>query len=518
MSAQDTSGSLARSYDDFPYESHSFPQTHPDRLAAIATLFGMQPPAVDRARILELGCAAGGNLIPLAATLPGTQCLGVDLSATQVRQARERIATLGLKNARVEQADILGLGPEIGRFDYILCHGVYSWVPPVVQQKILSLIRVCLDPQGVALVSYNTYPGWHLRASLRHMMRYHAEQFADAREQVRQSRALLDFLAKSTASQNTPYALFLRGELELLSRLNDSYIAHEHLEQHNSPLYVHQFIEAATRQGLQYLGDSEFATMLPQHFPPEVQETLRRISPDLVRLEQYMDFLRNRAFRTTLLVQQETALNRNVTPARLQGLYIAGNLTPLEPAGSGQYRTASGMQVGAGNLVTQAAFQLLAKAWPRAIAFKVLLNGAARLAKQTVAQAETPLAADLLQAYAGNALELRTMPSPFIGEVSAKPVASALARQQAVAGMVVTTLRHEETALNEAARQILLHLDGAHDHEDLARLLAKQVKQGALKMQKDGQPLTAEADIRAYAAQFVEQMLKEFARNALLTG
>ena len=72
------------SYDDIPYESHPFAQSHPNRLFTIGTLFGMRPTPVQKCRVLELGCAAGGNLIPMADYLPESQFVGVDNLARQI--------------------------------------------------------------------------------------------------------------------------------------------------------------------------------------------------------------------------------------------------------------------------------------------------------------------------------------------------------------------------------------------------------------------------------------------------
>src|SRR5262249_32631371 len=134
------------SYDEVPYESHPFPQTHPDRLASIATLLGLRPPRIDRCRVLELGCAAGGNLTPPAFGFPESSFVGVDQSTVQIAEGQQLIAELGLNNIRLEARSILDVGADFGRFDYILCHGVYSWVPAAVQDKILDICKKNLAP------------------------------------------------------------------------------------------------------------------------------------------------------------------------------------------------------------------------------------------------------------------------------------------------------------------------------------------------------------------------------------
>ena len=124
------------SYDSIPYESFPYAQTHPDRLATVARLFGMRAAPPARCTVLELGCAGGGNLIPMASELPGSRFLGVDLSSRQIEDGCRTIEALGVGNVELLHRSILDVDDDLGRFDYVICHGVYSWVPPEVQAKI----------------------------------------------------------------------------------------------------------------------------------------------------------------------------------------------------------------------------------------------------------------------------------------------------------------------------------------------------------------------------------------------
>jgi SAM-dependent methyltransferase len=289
-------GTRETSYDHLPYEDHAHPQTHPGRLATVATLLGLAPPPVMGCRVLELGCAAGGNLIPMGVGLSESTFVGIDLSARQVNQGRQVIEALGLRNVRLETGSILEVDEGWGQFDYIICHGVYSWVPADVRDKILTVCAQQLATNGVAYISYNVYPGWHLRRVVRDLLVYHGQSFREPETRVRRARELLEFLATAFERQHAPYAQILEGELQLLRRCGDSYLFHEHLEEVNEPTYFHEFIERATARGLQYLAEAELGAMLLDGFPPEVENTLRTMSPDIIHLEQYFDFMRNRTF------------------------------------------------------------------------------------------------------------------------------------------------------------------------------------------------------------------------------
>src|SRR5262249_9809582 len=144
------------SYDEVPYVSQPFPQTHPDRLATLGHLFGLAPAPLTRCRVLELGCASGGNLIPIAFHLPRSEFVGIDLWRRQVEMGHEGIKELGLTNIHIAHASIQDVDPAWGKFDYIISHGVYSWVPGHVQDNLLAISAQNLAEQGIAYVSYNT--------------------------------------------------------------------------------------------------------------------------------------------------------------------------------------------------------------------------------------------------------------------------------------------------------------------------------------------------------------------------
>src|SRR5258708_17235252 len=99
-------GQPTTSYEEVPYQSHPLPQTHPDRLATMATLFGMAPAPITTCRVLELGCGDGGNLIPMAFGLPGSQFVGLDLSAGAIGRGQKCIDALGLKNITLQLLDV----------------------------------------------------------------------------------------------------------------------------------------------------------------------------------------------------------------------------------------------------------------------------------------------------------------------------------------------------------------------------------------------------------------------------
>ena len=180
---------LRADYDTTPYTSNSFPQSAPGHLAAIAHLFGLEVADVSTARVLEIGCAAGGNLMPFAAAHPAACVVGIDLSQVQVDHGRARAQALDIDNLELLASDIARIELDaLGQFDFVIAHGVYSWVPPEVQEALLSALRRSLAPEGVAYMSYNVYPGWKAKEIVRDAMLLASGDSATSDEKVREAR------------------------------------------------------------------------------------------------------------------------------------------------------------------------------------------------------------------------------------------------------------------------------------------------------------------------------------------
>ena len=566
--AQDT----ANSYDQVPYTSLSYSESHPDRLATIATLFGMQPPRVDRCRVLELGCASGGNLIPMAYGLPGSEFVGIDYSARQIAQGRATVAALGrcpdgslgvgdasyvegrcpeprpepcrrvvegLKNITLKELNILDIEPEFGQFDYVIAHGIYSWVPPEVQDKVLQICKQNLAPNGVAYVSYNTYPGWHMLSIARDMMLYHTRQAIEPRERAAQARDLINFVADSVADRKNAYGAFLKAYSSFLSeqrettkRRDDSFMLHDELEEVNDPVYFHQFIERAANHGLQYLAEAQYHKTQPNDFPPQVVEALGQLVQDRITFEQYLDFLRNQSFRQTLLCHQDTPLSCKLKPDHLSKFYVVSRAQPVasEPdvrsVSVVKFRSTDGASLSTDHPVSKAAMLYLGRVWPRAVRFDTLLTTArAKLglnsAPDSLALDAQVLATNLLTAYgySGNLVELHVHTPTFALEINERPVSSPLARLQARDRTTVTNLRHERVSLDAFSRYLLRHLDGRHDRSALLnRFMAGPVAEGTLVLEGDSQPVTDTKKLKALLAEELETHLRWLARAALLVG
>jgi SAM-dependent methyltransferase len=352
----------------------------------------MSPAPPERCRVLELGCAGGGNLIPLARRLPQSHFVGIDLSARQIATGREEVRALGLTNVELLPMDLLDLGKELGRFDYILCHGVYSWVPAAVRDKILAVCTLSLRPQGIAYVSYNCYPGWRTRGAVRDLMRYHAGRTGDPRDRLRRAREILAFLAASVRDPQGRYGRMLAEEAERLAGLPDDYVFHEYLEEVNHPVYFHEFVEHAAAHGLQYVWEA-YVGELGSDLRPEVIQAVRGLTPDLIGQQQYLDFLTDRPFRSSLLCRAGIALDRTIPPERMTAFQFVGVAAPdserpdIGSTDSEVFRTPEGAGIATNHPVFKAALTCLAGRAPAAFSFEELCAATrARLARTAVAQ------------------------------------------------------------------------------------------------------------------------------------
>jgi SAM-dependent methyltransferase len=505
------------SYDEVPYGDYVIHAAHPDRIAAVGTLLGMRPPPLECCRVLELGCGVGGNLIPMALSLPGARFVGVDLSPRQVEMGREAVRALGLTNVDLRALDILDLDAGFGQFDYVICHGVYSWVPPAVRDKILDVCRNNLRPDGLAYVSYNTYPGWHLRGMVREMLRYHVRQFDDPHERVGQARALLEFLVGTAGGPQSVYGAMLKHESAMLAEASDTYLYHEHLEEVNHPEYFHEFAGRAAARGLQYVAEAQ-ASPLPSTLSPEACATLERLAGDLVQAEQYLDFVRFRTFRRTLLCHAGVPLRRPPAPQALEGLYLSSLLRPvsdqLDVTGETreEFRTPEGSKLATNHPLLKAALVRLAEAGERRLAFADLWAAVGAPAGVD----RSALAELLLQCYLAGLVNVHAFPPHFAREPAERPVGSPLARLQAEIRDSVTDLCHHRVRINPFEGLVLRQLDGTRDRAVVLDALVDAVKRGEFTLAWEGRPVREDREARALMGEALETTLQRLACAALL--
>ena len=508
-------------YDEIPYESFPITETHPDRLAVIGRLFGLACPDTARARVLELGCAAGGNLLPIAWHLPETHCVGLELSRTQALRGAALADALELRNAEIRHQDLMAFAPEGEPFDYIIAHGLFSWVPPAVQDHVLRICGSRLAPGGVAYISYNTLPGGRQRSMLRDMLLHHARSHTRPRDRLAAAREMIEFLATPLEAE-PPGHDWLRAELKRLRGARDSYLYHEYLEETNDPLLFSDFVARAGDHGLQYLADTQMHTLFPSTLGAAAESSLARFD-ELIDEEQYADFLRLRSFRQSLLCRAADPLTREID---LDGLLSLPLYTDLAPDADGILRNSAGQSFKADSPLLRAVLDELAQSFPRARFLAELLPAATDRVTGNAggAGAETgPLLHELFNLFISGALQptLCAPDAPGLNggtteaATGTHPRASALARSLAGEGEnLIPTPRHQALHLDPLSVRILALLDGQQDQEGVVEgMLSTAARDPALaRLLGNARPERMRATLGASLA----QLLRLLRRHGLL--
>lgn len=299
---------IKNSYDDLMYESGAFPQTAISNLEARARLMGLQPAPAANAKVLELGCSMGGNIITQALYYPDAEFVGIDLSGRQVAQGNAIIEKMGLENVRLVEKDILTIDESFGKFDYIIVHGIWSWVPDAVKDKIFSICRNNLTEHGIAYISYNVYPGWKRQEQLREIMYFAGRDVLEEPLEAR-TRKGLDALKALAEILENDKGLGGGGKLPAIQKIlnhNFYYIAHEYMEAFNDPIYVNGFIEWANRHRLAYIGDTDLHVSFVSWMAEHTRERILALAGgDYIAKEFYSDILSDRQFRRSLLCREE---------------------------------------------------------------------------------------------------------------------------------------------------------------------------------------------------------------------
>lgn len=299
-------------YSELGYKSMPFPYTTPATLEAYAALVGISAPNPKTARVLELGATYGGNIISQALFNPDATFIGIELSQEQVEKGNEVIANAGLTNVSLIQSDIASIGSEIGTFDYIIAHGVYSWVDDDVKDALLRLIDEHLAEDGIAYISYNTYPGWHTMDEVRQLMMFSNRdktQF-NHKEKVLHGKTVGSIVGSQILKYDNlkeRNSKFL-GALRSVMQKDEYYVGHDHLEPNNDPVYFYQFNDHLGAHNLAYLCDADLTLSMVRSFDADIADTLDKLAPnDHVAQEQYLDFMLDTTFRKSIICKAKHA-------------------------------------------------------------------------------------------------------------------------------------------------------------------------------------------------------------------
>ena len=466
-------------YDAVPYRHGAVSDSHPARIGAIARLLGIQAAPPDRCRVLELGCGEGMNLLPLAERFPKSEFVGVDFSAKQIAVAEAARAACGIGNARFVCADLRSWKSEGGPFDYIIAHGVYSWVPAEVRERLLALCNEVVAPNGVAYVSYNTLPGWGLPGGVRKFLLSEIGAHAAPDAQMSRATQVLGALSESMKDQPGSYAANLRDTLADILAKPPGLLFHDELAAVNEPCTFTEFTSHATRHGLHYVAEAHYATMQSAHLPATMQSALAPLQLDFTRTQQFMDVLFQRWLRNSLLSRAPVAPERTVRASVLADCALGLRMTVdagsinLTPGHAMRFTGVHGIVIEAREPVEKAVLTVLASSFPERLPFPTVCA----MVNQSLAEAGLPCIENFvaLQDFLHRLFALDALDVMLCGDgewlnIGAKPGLSALMRYQAEHDLPLTSRWHEPVALTSEGRRTLI--DPAVRPEDTALMRA----------------------------------------------
>lgn len=518
-------------YDESPYESCPFAQTSIDNLSTISHLFGHKAPKIETARVLELGCASGGNIIPQAIKYPKAKFVGVDLSAAQTKVGNDQIKKLGLKNIEIKTASITDLDKSLGEFDYIVCHGVISWVPDFVRDGIFDVCGKLLSKDGLAYISYNTLPGWNMIRSIRDMMLYHSKDFADVEEQITQSVLLLDFIKDALEGTDTPYAKILKHEMDMLTGQPRNYLRHDHMEENNHQYYFHEFMAEANKRGMQYLADAQVSSMYVGNLPPKAATKLQEIT-EIVRSEQYMDFITNRRFRSTILCKKDVQLNRNVDHKLMEDFCFSIKVTPEKSAKEVSLDDSSELmfyhnnnkdaKLSTSSPVMKAILYIMSENATSLLSVSELVGMVSKkltLSKLTKDQISSEISTNLVRLLFSGYVSFSKYKYEAV-KVSNKPKVSEYNRAQLEFNnnVWVTNSVHERININIVDAFLIRYLDGTNDKTSLLQKLKEHVSKGEIAVKQNDKSVDNADNIEKELKSFIDQSLERYSQNKILVS
>ena len=301
-------------YKELGYKSYPFPFTTPAYLEAYGTLVGLNTPPAKTARVLELGATYGGNIISQAVHNPEATFVGIELSQDQVEKGNKIISDAKLDNVSLIQGDIMNFDETLGTFDYIIAHGFYSWISDEMKDKLLDIISHHLADNGIAYVSYNTYPGWHTMEEVRQLMLF-ANRGHDElthKEKVLRGKTVGSLVGSQILNYDNlkdRNSKFL-GALRSVMQKDDYYVGHDHLEPHNDPCYFYQFNDHLNAHNLAYACDADLTLSMVRTYDESIADKLEKLAPNSqVDQEQYLDFMLDTTFRKSIIYKADAAKN-----------------------------------------------------------------------------------------------------------------------------------------------------------------------------------------------------------------
>jgi methyltransferase-like protein/trans-aconitate methyltransferase len=509
------------------YLSYSNYYSNPFYLRSLSKLCGIEAAPLESAKILELGCASGGNILPYAMKFPQAQIIGVDFSAVHIRSANDFKEQAGLSNIEFVHGDIVDVDFSFGQFDYIIVHDVYSWVSEITRTKILNICKENLSSNGLVYINYNTLPGWNSLATIREMALYHANNFESTSEKIAQIRLLLDFVKEAVQESNSAYSRLIIETVEMLKGKPDFSIAHDFLESNGQAFYFSRFIQDAGGNGLQYLVDAEVSKMYINNYSKVISDRLGEID-NVVRMEQYLDFIVNRAYRQTILCHDSLPINRNLELNAIVDFYFKMDLVADLDKGISYDNPDEEIKfyinnsredvISTKNPILKTILETLSEQTQYLSFDDLIIRAKEKLVQWDTQEIESQAKISLMDLFLKGKIEIRSDLIVTNSNEIDSPKAWEYAVQQCIylKQNIVTNIFFETVQLTLFEFYLIRYLDGENTREDILKSMLKHFKNGDLETNYGGKKVTSEEKLLGIISLAYIDAIEKLERQALL--
>lgn len=331
---------------DVAYTSGFYREISPGWIAAAAMLLGHRPPDLTRPfRYAELGCGHGLSLNVFAASNPNGEFHGFDFNPSHVESGRRLAARAGLANAHFHEMSFgdLAEAPEgrFPQFDFIVAHGIWSWVSPAVRQQMAASIRRHLAPGGFVYVSYNNLAGW---ASLLPVQKFMLEWArVNSGSSTERTQGAINFVKEMAKAEAAffPANPAVAARLDATANMDPRYLAHEYLNANWDPTTFTQVADVLGEAKVGYVGSATLIENIDAvAVPPNALKLMQGTTDQRLR-EMMRDFGANRSFRRDLYRRGTDQPPSGEQREMLDGIHIVGTGREKEqniqiPTGIGQ--------------------------------------------------------------------------------------------------------------------------------------------------------------------------------------
>jgi SAM-dependent methyltransferase len=298
---------VAEYVSDVPYPRNFVPQLAPTMMRLVAALALHPPPPGDDFDYCELGAGRGDTLALLAAASPAARFVGIDIASDHVAFARALAERGGLTNLRLIEGDFedVALRDATSDFDFIVAHGVLSWVSPAKRAALFAFARAKLKPGGLLFISYNALPGWAVMEPLRRIMLEHAATVGGST--LDRARAAYDFARRLAEAKAGYFASHPTAQkmLDLMEQGGLAYVAHEYFHAHWHPMHFADMDAELRASGLSFAGQMPLYLNVPDLAMPPGMKALAKEAKDRVAFEGLKDFASNELFRSDVYVRDD---------------------------------------------------------------------------------------------------------------------------------------------------------------------------------------------------------------------